>query len=102
MFLKCQPREGGCARVAVYTRSPFRALSFAVNLVKAKVAQSCPTLCDAMKFCRPEYWNGQPFPSPEDLPDPGIELGSPALQADSLPTELSGKSSMGLQRVKHD
>ena len=32
-----------------------------------------------------------PFPSPGDLPDPGIELGSPALQVDSLPTELPGK-----------
>ena len=39
-----------------------------------------------------EYWTGQPIPSPADLPNPGIELGSPALQADSLPTELSGKS----------
>ena len=39
-----------------------------------------------------EYWNGYPIPSPVDLPDPGIELRSPALQADSLPTELSGKS----------
>ena len=38
-----------------------------------------------------EYWSGEPIPSPADLPDPGIELGSPALQADSLPTELSGK-----------
>src|SRR5574341_938898 len=36
-----------------------------------------------------------PIPSPADLPDPGIEPGSPALQADSLPTELSGKSSKG-------
>ena len=36
--------------------------------------------------------NGQPIPSPADLPDPGIELGSPELQEDSLPTELSGKS----------
>ena len=35
-----------------------------------------------------EYWSGWPIPSPADLPDPGIELGSPALQADSLPTEL--------------
>ena len=39
-----------------------------------------------------EYWNGLPFPSLGDLPDPGIELGSPALQADSLPTELPGKA----------
>ena len=35
-----------------------------------------------------EYWSGLPIPSLADLPDPGIELGSPALQADSLPTEL--------------
>ena len=33
-----------------------------------------------MEFSRPEYWSGQPFPSPEDLPNPGIKLGSPALQ----------------------
>ena len=38
-----------------------------------------------------EYWHGWPSPAPADLPDPEIELGSPALQADSLPTELSGK-----------
>ena len=35
-----------------------------------------------------EYWSGWPMPSPGDLPNPGIELGSPALQADSLPAEL--------------
>ena len=35
-----------------------------------------------------EYWSGLPFPSPGDLPDPGITPGYPALQADSLPTEL--------------
>ena len=39
----------------------------------------------------PEYWSGWPFPSPGDPPDPGIKLGSPALQADSLPAELPGK-----------
>jgi len=38
-------------------------------------------------FSRQEYCSGLPFPSPGDLPDPGIELGSPALQADSLPSE---------------
>ena len=37
---------------------------------------------------RQECWSGLPFPSPGDLPNPGIEPGSPALQADSLPTEL--------------
>ena len=45
----------------------------------------------SMEFSRPEYWSGYPFPSPGDLPNPGIELGSPALQADSLPAELPGK-----------
>ena len=38
-----------------------------------------------MGFSRQEYWSGLPFPSPGDLPYPGIERGSPALQADSLP-----------------
>ena len=45
-----------------------------------------------MGFSRQGYWSGLPFPSPGDLPDPGIEPGSPALQADSLPSELQGKS----------
>ena len=44
----------------------------------------------SMEFPRQEYWTGLPFDSPEDLPDPGIEPGSPALQADSLPAEQSG------------
>ena len=41
----------------------------------------------SMGFFRQKYWSGLPFPSPADLPDPGIEPRSPALQADSLPTE---------------
>ena len=62
------------------------------------VSKSCPILatlwtvaCQAplsMGFSRQEYWSGLPFPSPGDLPNPGIEPGFPALQADSLPTEL--------------
>ena len=40
-----------------------------------------------MGFSRQEYWNGLPFPSPGDLPDPGIEPGFPALQADALTSE---------------
>ena len=43
-----------------------------------------------MKFSGQEYWSGLPFPSPGDLPDPGIEPGSPALQADSSPSEPPG------------
>ena len=65
------------------------------------VAKSCPTLattwtvaCQAslsMGFSRQEYWGGLPFPSPGDLPHPGIEPRSPALQVDSLPAEPPGK-----------
>ena len=46
----------------------------------------------SMGFSRQEYWIGLPFPSPGDLPDPGTESGSPALQADSLPSEQPGKT----------
>ena len=45
-----------------------------------------------MEFSRPEYWSGKSFPSPADLPNSGIEPRSPALQAGSLPTELSGNT----------
>ena len=41
----------------------------------------------SMGFYRQEYWSGLPFPSPGDLPNPGIKPGSPALQADALPSE---------------
>ena len=44
-----------------------------------------------MGFSRQEYWSGLPFPSPEDLPNPGIEPWSPALQENSLPFELQGR-----------
>ena len=59
------------------------------------VSQSSLTFCDqaplSMKFSRQEYWSGLPCPSPGDLPDPGIEPWSPALQADSLLSEPPGK-----------
>ena len=45
----------------------------------------------SMEFSRQEYWSEFPFPSSGDLPNPGLEPGSPALQVDSLPTELLGK-----------
>ena len=70
--------------------------------VKILVAQSCQILCDSwtvahqaplsIEFSRQEYWSGLPFPSSGDLPDPGIEARSPALQVDSLPSEPPGKS----------
>ena len=57
-----------------------------VQLSKTRwtIAQQAPL---SMEFSRREYWSGLPFPSPGDLPDLGIEPGSPALQADSLPSE---------------
>ena len=85
---------------------------------ESEVTQSCPTLCDpmdcslpgsssvhgifpgkntvarqgplSMGFSRQELWNGLPVSSPGDLPDPGIELRSPTLPAESLPSELPG------------
>ena len=65
------------------------------------VAKLCPALCNPMDcssqaslflgFPRQEHWSGLPFPSPGDLPDPGIDPRSPALQADALPSELPGQ-----------
>ena len=52
------------------------------------VAHQAP---QSMGFSRQEYWSGLPFPSPGDLPDPGIEPRSPALQADALTSEPRGK-----------
>ena len=52
------------------------------------VARQAPL---SMGFCRQEYWRGLPSPFPGDLPNPGIELRFPLLQADSLPSELPGK-----------
>ena len=64
--------------------------------IPSEVAQSCPTCCNpmdvayqappSMEFSRQEYWSG-PFPSPGDLPYPGIEPSSSTLQADALPSE---------------
>ena len=50
----------------------------------------------SMEFSRQEYWSGLPLLSPGDLLDPGIKSGSPALQADALPSEPPGKISVDL------
>ena len=76
--------------------SPLEPATLIMKKVKVKIAQSCPTLCDpcamqSMEFSSPEYCNGWPFPSPGDLPKPGIKPRSPALQVDSLPSEPPGK-----------
>ena len=51
-----------------------------------------PCTIQSMEFSRPEYWSGYPFPSPGNLPNPGIEPRSPTLQADTLPAEPQGSS----------
>ena len=51
-------------------------------------------------FSRQEYWSGLPFPSPEDLPAPGIEPRSPALQADTLTSESPGKPHISIVMLK--
>ena len=48
----------------------------------------------SMGFSGQEYWSGLPFPSPGDLPDPGIKAGSPAFQADTLTSEPPGKPNL--------
>ena len=68
---------------------------------ESEFAQSCPTLCDpwtvahqappSMGFSGQEYWSGLPFPSPGDLPDPGVEPRSPTLQANALTSAPPGK-----------
>ena len=57
---------------------------------KYNESESLSVVSDSLRplgFSRPKYWSGQPFPSPGDLPNPGIEPRSPALQADSLPAD---------------
>ena len=69
-----------------------RALSSSRSVVSDSVNPQTAA-CQAplsMGFSRQEWWNGLSFPSPEDLPDPGIEPRSPALQAGSLSLELQG------------
>ena len=74
------------------------------------VTQSCLTLCNSgltahqallsMEFSRQEYWSELPLPSSGDLSDPGIKPGSPAFQADSLPSEPSSQFS-SVQSLSH-
>ena len=53
-----------------------------------------------MGFSRQEYWSGLPFPSPEDLPNPGIEPGSPELEADALLSEPAEGTNLEVNKCK--
>ena len=78
---------------------------------ESEVAQLCPTLGTpwtiayqaplSMGFSRLEYWSGLPFPSPGDLPDPGIEPRSPILEADALTSEPPEKQAKSVGPRNH-
>ena len=55
------------------------------------LASTGKPITQSMEFSRPEHWSGEPFPSPADLPNPGIKPRSPTLQGDSLLAEPQGK-----------
>ena len=59
-----------------------------------------PWTKQSMEFSRPEYWSGKPFPSPGDLPNPGIEPRSPTFQVDSLPAQPPGKSLVAAKYIQ--
>ena len=89
-----------------YFQTHWRKFSHKVN---SEVTKLCPTLCDPMDcsppglsvhgISRQEYLSGLSFPSPVDLPDPGIKLRSPTLQADTLTSEPPGKPKFSHQSV---
>ena len=83
MFKEHSLRE--IMKVKVKVKSLSRVRLFATPWT---VARQAPL---SMGFSRQEYWSGLPFPSPGDLPNSGMEPGSPALQADSLLSEPPGK-----------
>ena len=97
---------GGVFRMGehMYTHGGFMLMYGKTNTMKVKMKVkllSRVRLCDpwtvarqappSMGFSRQEYWSGLPFPSPGDLPDPGIEPRSPTLQADALTSAPPGK-----------
>jgi len=67
------------------------------NLVSHVQLFASPWTIHSMEFSRPEYWCGEPFTSPGDLPNPEIEARSPVLKMDNLPAEPPGKKNIGKQ-----
>ena len=89
-----------------FTMKALTAVALGLNWSESEVVQSCLTLCNpgtvahqtppSIGFSRQEHLSGLPFPSPGDLPDPGIEPRSPTLQADALTSEPLGKPQTGV------
>ena len=86
------PEVTVCAELALLVLS--REVTFNSFAAPRTVAHQAPL---SLGFSRQEYCSGLPFPSPEDLPDPGIEPMSPALQPDSLPLNHLGSPEMALR-----
>ena len=81
----------------IYTYSKVKLLSrFQLFATLWTVAHQAPL---TMGISRQGYWSGLPFPSPGELPDPGIESRFATLQADSLPTEPPGKPHMHMRHI---
>ena len=82
----CQGRFIYCNKCTTLERNVNKGRSYRCRVAAVKLLQSCPTLCNPMDVAhqvplsvespRQEYWSGLPFPSPGDLPDPGIKLRS--------------------------
>ena len=88
--LHCDISQSDILRAFIYILSKWVKLLSRVRLFaipQTVTYQASPS----MEFSRQEYWSELAFPSPGDLPNPGIEPGSPALQADALPSEPPGK-----------
>ena len=94
-----------------YTSTPKRGSHLEKEEKEKDSAKSCLTLATlwtvacqpplSLGFSKQEYCSGLPFPSPGDLPDPGIKPRSQALQADSLPTELRRKPKVWIDQAKY-
>ena len=86
-----QPPSPFSVHLSVAPTSPVCVSHIQLFMTPWTVAHQAPL---SVGFSRLEYWSGLPFPSPGDLPNPEAEPGSPALRADSLPSERPGQRSM--------
>ena len=90
--LKCQQQRSVKSLTVLVNRAHMcsERVKVSVQLFETPWTVACQAPL-SMEFSRPEYQSGYPFPSPGDLPNPGMETRSPALRADSLPAEPQGK-----------
>ena len=85
----------------IVSQSVSRSIMFDSFETPWTIARQAPL---SIGFPRQEYWSGLPFPSPGNLPDPGIKPRFPILQADSLLSELPGKLSRvsnAIKKIEH-